>query len=183
MVRFAAVADRIAGSILRPRIEQLVSYFDNASVSSPDSGCSHCVCRFESTPRFPASTTLQLSVGHDETVEEMTITYGLEILPVFLEFETRDSLALDIDDPDEERLAQWVDDKLVGFVDTYLKLEHIEQYQRRNIVTDPVCKSRIHKAKAAAEDSFMKRSYYFCSEDCHAKFVADPHFHLGIPKR
>jgi YHS domain-containing protein len=181
--RFAAVANDLASSVIRPRLEKLVSYFDNAAISSPESGCSHCVCRFESTPRFPASTTLEIAVAHDEAVEKFTITYNLEILPVFVEFEPRDSLTLDIEDPDRGRLAEWIDDKLVGFVDTYLKLEHIEQYQRRNIVTDPVCKARVHKGEAAAEAEFMRRRYFFCSEECRQKFVDDPHYFLGTPKR
>jgi YHS domain-containing protein len=182
LARFGELAGRIAGSIIRPQLEQLTSYFDNATVSTPHDGCSHCVCRFESTPRFPASTTLELSVSHDEAFESVTIAYGLEILPVFLEFEKRDSLTFPMDAVDEGRLERWLSDKLLAFVDTYLELEQIEQYQHQNLVIDPVCGVRINKTVAAAELTVDERSYFFCSDDCRAEFAADPQRYVGSAK-
>lgn len=41
-------------------------------------------------------------------------------------------------------------------------------------VTDPVCGMSIDGAKAAAREVVQERTYYFCSESCHSKFLADP---------
>jgi len=180
--RFREVAGRVAGSIIRPHMEQLAGYFENATVSSPESGCGHCVCRFKTSPRFPASTTLVFSVSHDETLENLTVTYDLEILPVFLEFEPHDSLTFAVDGLDEQRLEQWIGEKILAFVDIYLGLEQIEQYQKQNMVSDPVCGMRFDKTSAAAEVTHGESLYYFCSDDCRVKFVGDIHRYLGAPK-
>jgi YHS domain-containing protein len=41
-------------------------------------------------------------------------------------------------------------------------------------VTDPVCGMTIHPEDAAATEEYGGRTYYFCSEDCHRQFTADP---------
>lgn len=42
------------------------------------------------------------------------------------------------------------------------------------MATDPVCKMNVELAKAAAKENFAGQEYYFCSENCHKKFVAEP---------
>ena len=42
------------------------------------------------------------------------------------------------------------------------------------MATDPVCKMNVEPAKAAARENFSGQEYYFCSDICHKKFVADP---------
>ena len=41
-------------------------------------------------------------------------------------------------------------------------------------VTDPVCGMEIDSAAAAASEEFQGKTYYFCSEGCHQRFVAAP---------
>jgi P-type Cu+ transporter len=41
-------------------------------------------------------------------------------------------------------------------------------------VTDPVCGMQIDPATAAASKEYEGKSYYFCSESCHQRFVARP---------
>ncbi|MGO1318994.1 MAG: YHS domain-containing protein, partial [Galactobacter sp.] len=41
-------------------------------------------------------------------------------------------------------------------------------------VTDPVCGMTLDPAQAAASEKVNGQTYYFCSEGCHAKFVAHP---------
>jgi P-type Cu+ transporter len=41
-------------------------------------------------------------------------------------------------------------------------------------VTDPVCGMVIEPAKAAAETTYRGQTYYFCSQECKAKFDKDP---------
>jgi len=40
--------------------------------------------------------------------------------------------------------------------------------------TDPVCGMTIDPQEAAAEQDYRGRTYYFCSEECHRRFVAEP---------
>ena len=41
-------------------------------------------------------------------------------------------------------------------------------------VTDPVCGMEIDSAAAAASEEYQGKTYYFCSEGCHQRFVATP---------
>ncbi|MGO3141534.1 MAG: YHS domain-containing protein, partial [Galactobacter sp.] len=41
-------------------------------------------------------------------------------------------------------------------------------------VVDPVCGMHFAAEDAAATESVNGHTYYFCSENCHAKFLADP---------
>jgi len=39
---------------------------------------------------------------------------------------------------------------------------------------DPVCGMSVNPEKAAAEETHAGQTWYFCSENCHSKFVAEP---------
>ncbi|SDF74008.1 YHS domain-containing protein [Pedobacter terrae] len=43
----------------------------------------------------------------------------------------------------------------------------------KKVVTDPVCKMKV-KAGASKNAVYHKVTYYFCSESCKQKFVAEP---------
>lgn len=45
--------------------------------------------------------------------------------------------------------------------------------------TDPVCRMQIEPARAAAQAEHKGTTYYFCSEGCRNKFVADPGKYAG----
>ena len=59
-------------------------------------------------------------------------------------------------------------------METYLRLEQAEPYQRENQVTDPVCGMRIAKHTAAAREEYEGRTFYFCVEECREKFLEEP---------
>lgn len=172
--RFHAVADRVIQTIIRPRMERLAEPFDNAKLEEPRPNSHHVTCQFHRTDRFPASTTLDLGISPDTCIENLLATYRLEILPIYMKFEGQDQLGFPLDAVDGAQLAEWVDRKVLQFVDTYLRLEQVEPYQRENVVTDPVCGMRISKLFAAAQAEFQGHTYYFCVEDCRRKFAEQP---------
>ncbi len=48
------------------------------------------------------------------------------------------------------------------------------------ITRDPVCRMEITIESAESKTSLAGKDYYFCSESCHEKFVADPESYLEI---
>lgn len=42
------------------------------------------------------------------------------------------------------------------------------------MITDPVCGMTVEPEQAAAKAKYNKLTWYFCSDNCHDKFVADP---------
>jgi len=79
-----------------------------------------------------------------------------------------------VDAMDDKAVASWVDAKLLGFTDAYLRVQVSEQYQQTNMVVDPVCGMRINRADAEAAAEYEGRRYYFCVEQCRQKFLSDP---------
>lgn len=44
---------------------------------------------------------------------------------------------------------------------------------------DPICGMAIDPATAVASTEYEGVTYYFCSEDCHRTFAADPSVYVG----
>ena len=171
----ASHAHEIAESVIRPRIARLAVYFDNADLlPASETGEDHCVCSFRHTERFPATTKLEVAVRPDAENSQICVTYRLEILPIFFEFEREDQLVLSADAVDDQAANSWVEKKILQFVDTYLKLQEIDPYQQENLVTDPVCGMRINKTSAVGEARYQGQTYYFCVDECRRSFLEDP---------
>ena len=174
--KFTRVADHVAQHLIRPRMELLAGCFDNVQACPEGDKAQrhHCRYHFQHNARFPATVTLDLGVCPDAAIKNILVVYALDILPIFFRFEGRDQIEFPLDDVDEPRLIAWVENKIHDFCDTYLRLEEDDHYQRENTVTDPVCGMQINKAWAAAQMEYQGRPYYFCLEECRAKFAEDP---------
>lgn len=171
----ASRAHELAESVVRPRIVRLAVYFDNAELlPASGTGDDRCVCSFRHTERFPATTKLEFAIRPDAENSHICLTYRLEILPIFFEFERDDQLVLSADAVDVQAANSWVERKLLQFVDTYLRLQEIDPYQQENLVTDPVCGMRINKTSAAGQAQYHGQTYYFCVDECRRSFIGDP---------
>lgn len=132
------------------------------------------MCTFERNTRFPASTSFEFTVIPNDRIDEIIVSYHLEILPVFIEFKGHDQLALPLDGIDESGAGQWVEDRITDFVETYLRLETAKAYQDENMETDPVCGMPVNRNWAAATAEYGGKRYYFCIDDCRRRFEEQP---------
>jgi YHS domain-containing protein len=184
LARYTAVADHLTGEVLRPRLERLAGCFDNARLLEGEGGRHGVVCRFERTPRFPATAILELGITRDGEAHNVEVRYSVTIVPIFFPYDREGHLVQYLDGLDESKVAAWVEEKILGFVDAYLRLETLEPYQVENTVTDPVCGMHLNKALAPAQTEYRGVNYYFCVEDCRRKFLAEPDRYLGaVPGR
>lgn len=168
--RQAAVAKSRIETVILPCIEELNRHFDNGKVEILHAGAgSSCVCEFAHTPRFPATVRLVIALmpGNDEN---LIARYDLNIFPVLMEF-NRSSEEIFSLDCDEELLAVWVEDRILEFIDTYLRLETHPYYQKDNTVVDIVCGMRIPSTSATSTAERNGRIFYFCSEHCKEAFI------------
>ncbi|MAX24072.1 MAG: hypothetical protein CMJ19_06155 [Phycisphaeraceae bacterium] len=174
--KFANLAGHIMDTIVRPRMDDLAERFDHARVAEDIDTAHpyHCTSRFGRTDRYPATAQIELGIGHDEAIENVALYYSVSIIPVYLDFEKKDEIRFSIDTLNESWLVAWVEEKLLRFLDTYLRLEQVEQYQRDNLVIDPVCGMTVNKAMSAAFAEYQGQAYYFCVQGCRDRFVADP---------
>jgi YHS domain-containing protein len=168
--RLAAIAKSKIETIILPRMEELTKHFDNSKIEVllTDSDY-NCLCVFSHTPRFPATVKLLIALlpGKDE---HLTARYDLNIFPVLMEFNgnSEEIFPLDVD---EGLLANWVEDRILEFIDTYLRLETHPYYQKDNTVTDIVCGMRISSISATSAVEKDGRTFYFCSEHCKDVFI------------
>lgn len=167
---FAAMARRIIQSLIHPRLEELASHFDNASIIEGHGDTDfHCVCKFSHVPRFPATVSLDFSLMPGDDPSQVTIHCGVEILPVLMEYKKNDDLSVALNS--DEKISLWLEDRIIEFIDIYLRLETDVLYQKDNLVTDPVCGMRISLIEATSTVEWQNRTIYFCSDLCKDTFL------------
>ena len=177
--KYTAVADWLIQETIRPRLEKLKTLFDNARMSEGRCSRHRCCLQFEHTPRFPATASLEFSVTRDGEIKLITLEFEMEILPVFFPTEREDRLTLPMEEVDEGKVAEWVEARMIGFVDSYLRLETSYHHQQGNLVMDPVCSMRVNKVFAPAQMNYRGQTYYFCVQECQVRFAENPERYLG----
>ncbi len=111
--------------IWRPRLEALAQQFGERVKVSP-----HVEpCRREATFAFESTVariTLRFSTTTDRDITKVILGYDLEIIPALLRFDSHAEVEYPLDAVDRETAARWVDDRIVEFVKTYLRLHEGE---------------------------------------------------------
>lgn len=169
--RFDNTARRILASVVLPRIQELSSHFDNATVLPLDERADiSCTCQFPHSARFPATVTFSIAFFPGDNYKNLDVHSSLEILPMLMEYKRNDERSFSVDTYDEEAIGLWVEEKILDFVEIYLQLQTHPLYQKENIVTDPVCGMQISAIEATSKLEWSGRTIYFCSEVCKDAF-------------
>ena len=127
--QFLGVAEKLIAEAGYP-LKTVASHFENATVlKTEDFGGFHARCLFEHTPRFPASVELRFDITHDEEVRKIILTKTVKILPVFMEYDRTGRFVLDLENGDRAEALQWIQDQVVSFVQTDLKIQFVKQYR------------------------------------------------------
>lgn len=170
--RLAAVAKHKIETVIQPRMKELSLHFDNSKVEVLHTDADfNCICEFVHTPRFPATVKLGIALLPGQN-DALTVRYDLSIFPVLMDFNrnTEEAFPLDCDD---DILGSWVDDRIIEFIDTYLRLETHPFYQKDNTVLDIICGMRIPSIAATSTVERHGRTFYFCSEHCKNAFIKE----------
>lgn len=170
---FEEVAPRLVRTIIRPRAEKLAARFRNAKCDRAEDPY-RCTCWFGYCDRFSADAKIEIAVEHDERIENLIIRYELYITPAFLKFEPHDQLTMPLAGADERKIADWVEAKLLAFLDTYLRLDRGRDDFEDEVVVDPVCGMRMSRSSADAHTDYKGHPYYFCTDDCRRRFEEEP---------
>ena len=120
-----------------------------------------------------AKISLKFSVGVDRPVQTVIFAYDLEIIPVLMEFENHATIEFPLGAIDEAKLTAWLDDRIVGFVTTYISVHENDYYLKDHMVQDPITHSRFAKFAAAAQLEWNKETYYFVSEETKRQFAQE----------
>lgn len=184
---FEILAARIMAEIIRPRMERLASFFPDTTISKSDDSF-HCKSWFGSSGSSRVMAVLGLGIDHDARLERLEIVYELNVVPAFFAYDPHDKLVVDliparIEQPwrraggeqlDLQPIIAWVEDRLLHFVATYLRLQACSGPTEGETAVDPVCGMLIKKGDAKRLQEYKGHRYYFCSDQCSRVFVATP---------
>ena len=157
--------------VWKPRLDALVKRFGDRAKVAPrvDSSSRAVTMDFQSEL---ARIKLRLSAATDQEVRNLILNYNLDILPTLMQFESHAQAAWPLEAIDRQAIGQWVDDRIVSFVKTYLSLHENEYYLKEHMVLDPVAGVRFPKFAAAATSEWDGKTYYFIGGDTRREFEA-----------
>jgi YHS domain-containing protein len=156
--------------VWRPRLESFSKEFGHLIMASPTVSPGRRSATFAVKSPL-ASIRITFTATANADVTELVLSYDLQILPILMKFERHAELAFPLEQIDPEKIGSWIDDRLVGFVKTYLEMQSNEYYLKDQMVEDPVAHVRlpIFEAEATREKDGVK--YYFISEETAAEFA------------
>lgn len=167
--KFVSESRRIMEAVVRPSVEKLRKQFGNAGIEEGHELT--CLCRFAPTVQYPARVAVSFSLFPVDAFSKVCVRYTLELLPILMPYRSNDSASFPLSGAEDE-LSEWVEEKVLEFLDTYLQLEAHPLYQRENVVVDPVCGMRILRADSQAAEVHGK-SFFFCSRQCREAFLRE----------
>jgi len=169
---FNNIAGGIFSSVVYSRMRELASHFENSTLQDPgEIKNMYCICQFSHTRRFPATVNLGISFSIGEDFENIVVHYNLEILPILMKFNRHDERTFPLTPLNKDEIGDWLDTKILEFVDTYLQLETHPFYQKENYVVDPVCGMRFPLLEAVDKIEMGGETIFFCSEACKKSYL------------
>lgn len=178
--KFEEIRTRLRETIFLPRLKVLQERFPDGKMTpmrSRDIGA--VVFSIGRTVDVPASVEVHFHFRHDGRVENVILEYELHIRPAFTDFERSARFETPLLEVNDAAIAQWMDDRIVQFSQTYLSLRFVNEYQKEVLVTDPVAQVRFPKGFAKATREHGGETLYFASEESVELFDQNPPAYLA----
>ena len=157
--------------VWKPRLEALVKRFGDRAKVAPRIDPSNRAVTMDFQSEL-ARIKLRFSAATDQDVRNLILNYNLEILPTLMQFDSHRQAEWPLEAIDRTAIGQWVDDRIVSFVKTYLSLHENEYYLKEHMVQDPVAGVRFPKFAAAATREWGGKTYYFIGDETRREFEA-----------
>lgn len=173
--KFEEVRALLRDEILAPRMDAVARKCGVPTVEKKASrGHAVATLTFPRSDDRQALIQLSFAASVDDDVKSLLLDHELTIIPVFMKFEKTSRLEQPLDNVDMGAVARWIDDRLLGFVETWLKMPFVQQYQGENLVTDPVLNARFPKKLAAETRKHGALTLHFVTKESAAEFDKDP---------
>lgn len=156
-------------TIWEPRLDLLAEKFGKEVNVHPNIEFGRRSATFEFQSNL-ARIKLRFSVSPDPEVRKLIFTYDLDILPILMKIDSHDELELPLDAINSAELAEWLDERIVAFVQTYVALHENQHYWRGQLVEDPICKVQFPKFAAASKLEHNGKMMYFIDESTLREF-------------
>jgi YHS domain-containing protein len=167
--KYAAVLPRLQ-EVWKPRLEVLARRLGDRAEVTPEVSGNTRAARFAVKSPL-AHVNMTFGAFPDRDARNVTAEYNLQIVPILMRFESHAEFTTPIDSPDLVGLGKWLDDRIVGFVETFMRLHENEYYTKDQYVEDPVVKVRFPKFAAGATLEHGGQTYYFVDDRTKAEFA------------
>lgn len=118
-----------------------------------------------------ARMTLSFSVAPDYPVQNAVVECDLTVLPVLWTFDKHAEFRTPVEAVDGDGLARWLDDRIVAFVELYIRIHEDEVYAKEDYVEDPVAGVKFPKFAAGATLEHDGRTHYFIDDRTKEEFA------------
>ncbi|MDX2057211.1 MAG: hypothetical protein SFV24_05365 [Gemmatimonadales bacterium] len=171
---FEQMAGPIHATVIGPSIDLLGRHLPGSAVEHYRTVQGFfSTCRVDRTEAYPAFGSVTIGIERDVDGPGAIATYRMSIIPLLVSLEPVEQLVLGVDALPEV-VAGWFASRLLRFLETYLRIGLDPNYQQGAIRKDPVCGMMVAASLLPHREHIDKRTYYFCSETCRRRFVADP---------
>jgi hypothetical protein len=154
--------------VWKPRLELLVQKFGSQVKATPRivPATREVTMNFESRL---ARVRLKFSATTDRDVQNVILSYDLEIIPVLMQFKPHDDVEFPLSAVDKQAVGKWIDDRIVDFVRTYFSMGENEIYLKDQMVEDPIAHVSFPRVAAATTLEWQGQKFYFIGEEtCRA---------------
>jgi YHS domain-containing protein len=129
--------------------------------------------------RCPANIKLRFGLEAGVAVDSLILFYDLEILPVFIEFDRHDQIALPLDPSSVGTAIEWFKQKALAFTKTYVSMFLNPHYQKGSEVPDVVLGRTFPRTFAKGQTEYRGVTYYFLTDESRKAFEQDPTRYVG----
>ncbi len=171
--QFVKLARRWGTDVIDPCMAAVAEPFANAEADRNGQD-GRSTWWFGYCERYPVTARLEISVTHNEPIDQVQLRYELDLTPTFFKYDAHDKLVMPLNAVDDQAAAEWVERKLLEFLATYLTIDRGRDDSDDEPVTDPVCGMRIRRSAAAASSDYKGHPYFFCSTACRSQFDDGP---------
>lgn len=124
LAKFREVAGKIKDEIIIPKMEKLKEYFP--FIEEPDLQPEWGrLFLFPHVVEYPCRSILDIHVLPTAEGTQLSCVSHITIVPKSEEYEPHETLAQPLEDIDLKQVEQFVEEKILGFVDIYLKYRRI----------------------------------------------------------
>jgi hypothetical protein len=155
--------------IWKPQLDLLVQKFGDRVQVQPRIVPSTREVTFEFQSRM-ARVSMKLSATTDREVQKLILTYDLNIVPVLMRYNPHSSIEFPLTAVDKKAAIQWIEDRIVEFVQTYLSMGENEVYFKDLMVEDPITNVSFPDFAAGATLEWQGKKYYFIGEETRREF-------------
>ncbi len=127
-----------------------------------------------------ARISLRFTFSHDPDVRYITLEYDLEIIPVLMKYDNHATLELQLENFDQQTAAQWLEDRMVSFVRTFVELNGNQYYLKDHMVEDPIARVRMPRSIVTETVDWDGHKYYFICADTRREFEKQ---HGGVSRQ